>query len=98
MQAKARHYLQPLKEALPDQMHERLVVTFPAPLTSILRLGNTRMGILLSGLGSYVTGYAHAPLLPSESATCCEVKNGTLRGSMPSFLGELRSAKVFMIK
>ena len=61
LQAKAQHYLQPLNENLLSQLDKRLVATFSTLFTSILLLRNSKMGLLLSELGSYITGYAHAP-------------------------------------
>ena len=43
------------------QIDKRLVATFATLFTSILLLRNSKMGLLLSELGSYITGYAHAP-------------------------------------
>ena len=61
LEAKAQHFLQPLHQQLLSQIDKRLVATFSTLFTSILLLRNSRMGLLLSELGSYITGYAHAP-------------------------------------
>ena len=61
LRAKAQQYLQPLEAKLFDQLDKRLVATFSTLFTSILLLRNSKMGLLLSELGSYITGYAHAP-------------------------------------
>ena len=82
---KAQHYLQPLEEKLLTQIDKRLVATFATLFTSILLFRNSKMGLLLSELGSYITGYAHAPGEPSDLVICCALKNGTLLGSMRSF-------------
>nr|WP_229312378.1 transposase [Larkinella punicea] len=42
-------------------MDKRLVATFSTLFSSILLLRNSKMGLLLSELGSYIAGYAHAP-------------------------------------
>lgn len=61
LHAKAQHYLQPIQQTLLDQIDKRLVATFVTLFTSILLLRNSKMGLLLSELGSYIAGYAHAP-------------------------------------
>ncbi|RCR69567.1 hypothetical protein DUE52_12060, partial [Larkinella punicea] len=61
LQTKAQHYLQPLQEQLLAQIDKRLVATFSTLFSSILLLRNSKMGLLLSELGSYIAGYAHAP-------------------------------------
>jgi hypothetical protein len=61
LQAKAQYYLQPLQETRPGQVDKQLVATFSTLFTSILLLRNSKTGLLLSELGSYITGYAHAP-------------------------------------
>lgn len=57
----AQLYLQPIQNQLLGQIDRRLVATFFKLFTSILLLRNSKMGLLLSELGSYVAGYAHAP-------------------------------------
>lgn len=61
VEAKAQGYLQPLQQQLRQQIDKRLAATFATLFTSILLLRNAKMGLLLSELGSYITGYAHAP-------------------------------------
>lgn len=61
LRTKAQHYLQPLEAKLLTQIDKRLVATFSTLFTSILLFRNSKMGLLLSELGSYITGYAHAP-------------------------------------
>jgi hypothetical protein len=61
LRTKAQHYLQPLEEKLLGQIDKRLVATFASLFASILLLRNSKMGLLLSELGSYIAGYAHAP-------------------------------------
>lgn len=61
LQAKAHQYLQPLQKQLLDRIDKRLVATFATLFSSILLARNSKMGLLLSELGSYITGYAHAP-------------------------------------
>lgn len=61
LHTKAQYYLQPIQENLLNQIDKRLVATFATLFTSILLLRHSKMGLLLSELGSYITGYAHAP-------------------------------------
>lgn len=61
VEAKARHYLQPLEDKLLEQIDKRLVATFSSLFKSILLFRNTKMGLLLSELGGYLAGHAHAP-------------------------------------
>jgi hypothetical protein len=58
---KAQQYLQPIQETLLGQIDKRLVATFATLFSAILLLRNSKIGLLLSELGSYITGYAHAP-------------------------------------
>ncbi|MGM9509421.1 transposase [Larkinella sp. GY13] len=61
LRTKIQHYLQPLHQSLLDRIDKRLVATFSTLFSSILLLRNSKMGLLLSELGSYIAGYAHAP-------------------------------------
>lgn len=61
VRTKAQRYLQPIQENLLTQIDKRLVATFTTLFSAILLVRNTKMGLLLSELGSYITGYAHAP-------------------------------------
>lgn len=61
LQTKAQQYLQPLEAKLLAQIDKRLVATFSTLFFSILLFRNHKMGLLLSELGSYIAGYAHAP-------------------------------------
>lgn len=58
---KIQNYIQPLQDQLTERIDKRLVRTFSDLFVSILLLRNSKMGLLLSELGSYITGYAHAP-------------------------------------
>lgn len=58
---KARQYLQPIENQLNQSLDKRLVATFTKLFLSILLFRNSKMSLLLSELGSFVTGYAHAP-------------------------------------
>ena len=58
---KVQHYLQPIEDRLNQQIDKRLVATFTKLFLSILQFRNSRMSLLLSELGSFVAGYAHAP-------------------------------------
>ena len=61
LQARIQHYLQPIHDPLHQHIDKRLVKTFVCLFTSILLFRNTKMGLLLSELGGYVAGHAHAP-------------------------------------
>lgn len=61
LQAKIQQYLQPLQDQLAQHIDKRLVATFAALFTSILLFRNTKMGLLISELGGYIAGHAHAP-------------------------------------
>jgi len=61
LEAKAQHYLRPLEAKLLGQIDKRLVATFSTLFRSILLFRNTKMGLLLSELGGYIAGHAHAP-------------------------------------
>lgn len=61
LQTKAQYYLQPLQQQLLAQIDKRLVATFTTLFASILLFRNSKMGLLLSELGGYIAGYAHAP-------------------------------------
>lgn len=58
---KVQHYLQPIEDRLNQQIDKRLVATFTKLFLSTLQFRNSRMSLLLSELGSFVAGYAHAP-------------------------------------
>ncbi|QKZ14863.1 transposase [Spirosoma sp. KUDC1026] len=58
---RAQLYLLPLQNQLFERLDKRLVVTFKELFRAILLFRNTKMGLLLSELGSYVAGFAHAP-------------------------------------
>jgi hypothetical protein len=61
LEAKAKQYLQPLEDHLLEQIDKRLVTTFLSLFKTILLFRNTKMGLLLSELGGYIAGFAHAP-------------------------------------
>lgn len=61
LQAKIQRYLHPLQDQLGQRIDKRLVVTFATLFRSILLFRNNKMGLLLSELGGYVAGHAHAP-------------------------------------
>jgi hypothetical protein len=61
LEAKIHHYLRPLEGKLLEQIDKRLVATFLTLFRSILLFRNTKMGLLLSELGGYIAGHAHAP-------------------------------------
>ncbi len=61
LQAKMQQYLLPLQDQLLQRIDKRLVLTFTALFKSILLLRNSKMGLLLSELGGYIAGHAHAP-------------------------------------
>lgn len=61
LQAKIQQYLQPIQDQLTQQIDKRLVATFATLFSSILLFRNTKMGLLLSELGGYIAGHAHAP-------------------------------------
>ncbi|GAB3512055.1 hypothetical protein GCM10027341_52350 [Spirosoma knui] len=61
LQAKIQLYLQPIQDPLAQQIDKRLVATFAALFKSALLFRNTRMALLLSELGGYIAGHAHAP-------------------------------------
>lgn len=67
---KAQHYLQPLQDQLLEQIDKRLVATFYALFTSVLQFRNSKMSLLLSELGSFVGGYAHAPAGTKRISNC----------------------------
>lgn len=54
-------YLQPLEQQLDQKIDKRLVRTFYDLFVSILIFRHTKMGLLLSELGAYICGPAHAP-------------------------------------
>lgn len=57
----ANAYLQPLEQKLDVNLDKRLVQTFYNLFISILIFRHTKMGLLLSELGAYICGPAHAP-------------------------------------
>lgn len=61
LQTRIQHYLHPLQQELLSQIDKRLVATFVSLFSSILLFRNTKMALLLSELGGYVAGHAHAP-------------------------------------
>ncbi|WP_211221697.1 hypothetical protein [Spirosoma panaciterrae] len=61
LEAKVQHYLRPLEDKLLEQIDKRLVATFSTLFKTILLFRNTKMGLLLSELGGYIAGHAHAP-------------------------------------
>lgn len=75
LQAKAQQYLQPLQEQLLQRIDKRLVTTFATLFTSILLLRNSKMGLLLSELGSYISGYEHAPAGTKRLSNLLRSKN-----------------------
>ena len=54
-------YSKPICEQLDTQLDSRLVSTFYNLLVTILMFRNRAMGLLLSELGGYICGFAHAP-------------------------------------
>ena len=54
-------YIRPLSQALDAQIDSRLVSTFYNLFVTILMFRNRAMGLLLSELGGYICGFAHAP-------------------------------------
>ena len=58
---KAEQYLDPIERALDAHIDKRLVRTFYNLFISILIFRHTKMGLLLSELGAYICGPAHAP-------------------------------------
>jgi hypothetical protein len=54
-------YLRPLTQSLDNQIDSRLVSTFYNLFVTILMFRNRAMGLLLSELGGYICGFAHAP-------------------------------------
>lgn len=58
---KAEHYLQPLQQQLLEKLDKRLVHTFYNLFMSILLFRNSKMALLLSELGGFICGHAHAP-------------------------------------
>ena len=57
----AQSYLSTLEEKLDEQIDKRLVRTFYDLFIAILIFRHTKMGLLLSELGAYISGPAHAP-------------------------------------
>ena len=57
----AARYLRPIEQRLDSQIDKRLVRTFYNLFISILIFRHTKMGLLLSELGAYICGPAHAP-------------------------------------
>lgn len=57
----SHHYLLELQEQLDAQIDKRLVRTFSSLFLVILAFRNRAMGLLLSELGGYLCGFAHAP-------------------------------------
>ncbi len=57
----AQSYLRPVSERLDCQIDKRLVRTFYDLFISILIFRHTKVGLLLSELGAYICGPAHAP-------------------------------------
>ena len=55
------HFLQPMVEPLDAQIDRRLVRTFVRTIDAIIRFRNRPHGLLLSELGGYLLGPAHAP-------------------------------------
>lgn len=58
---KLDHYSQHLRDQLDELLDVRLVRTFFNLLAIILLFRNRRMGLLLTELGGYLCGHAHAP-------------------------------------
>lgn len=59
--SKTSQYLQPLQFKLDNLIDSRLVDTFFNVFIVILMFRNSKMGLLLSELGGYICGHAHAP-------------------------------------
>lgn len=57
----SNRYLQPILKTLNSQIDKRLVGTFYNMFATILTFRNKSMGLLLSELGGYICGFAHAP-------------------------------------
>ena len=57
----SKTYLQPLLTTLNSQIDKRLVGTLFDVFATILTFRNKAMGLLLSELGGYICGFAHAP-------------------------------------
>lgn len=57
----AASYLRPIEHRLDKQIDKRLVRTFYDLFIAILIFRHTKMGLLLSELGAYICGPAHAP-------------------------------------
>jgi hypothetical protein len=58
---RGRQYLHPLQLRLDALIDTRLVGTFYDLFMAILVFRHNRMGLLLSELGGYICGLAHAP-------------------------------------
>lgn len=61
LQNRTQLYLLPLRIRLIERLDKRLVTTFEELFRAILLFRNAKMGLLLSELGGYVAGFAHAP-------------------------------------
>lgn len=59
--SQSSQYLQSLLNKLDSQIDKRLSRTFFDLFTAILVFRNQKMGLLLSELGGYICGFAHAP-------------------------------------
>ncbi|HEY1054840.1 MAG TPA: hypothetical protein VGE24_06880 [Emticicia sp.] len=59
--SQSNQYLQSLLYELDTQIDKRLSRTFFDLFTAILVFRNQKMGLLLSELGGYICGFAHAP-------------------------------------
>lgn len=59
--SKTSQYLEPFLEKLDSQIDKRLVRTFCDVFTTILSFRERHMGLLLSELGGYLTGFDKAP-------------------------------------
>jgi len=57
----AESYTRPICQSLDRQIDSRLVSTFYNLFVTILMFRNRSMGLLLSELGGYICGFAHAP-------------------------------------
>lgn len=57
----SRQYLLPFLQKLDEQIDKRLVRTFYDVFMVVLTFRNRSMGLLLSELGGYLCGFAHAP-------------------------------------
>ncbi len=72
---KADHYLQPVQQQLLIHLDKRLVATFFDLFISILLFRNSKMALLLSELGGFICGHAHAPAGTKRISNLLRSKN-----------------------